>query len=303
MNDEDYERFLKTMAEAHRRWEVEVFAYCLMRNHYHVCLRTPKGNLARVMRHIDGLYTQGFNRAHRRDGSLFRGRYKAILVDADEYLAAVVRYVHLNPVGAKIVKMPEEYGWSSHKLYLQKKRPEWLNAEEVLEQLGGVKAYQEFVHSGNEEELERFYHSGRQAPVLGEEPFVEWVREHLERLTTREHPRYERARMQAAPEQVVRAVARLYKVEVEQLMRGGEGTENEARKIAMYLVRRCCDRTLQETARLFGGGSCGTVGWACHGIESQLQSEKKLGKRIERITTSIYHQKPGIKAAGLEFKV
>jgi chromosomal replication initiation ATPase DnaA len=109
--------------------------------------------------------------------------------------------------------------------------------------------------------------------------------------------------MQAAPEQVVRAVARLYKVEVEQLMRGGEGTENEARKIAMYLVRRCCDRTLQETARLFGVGSCGTVGWACHGIESQLQSEKKLGKRIERITTSIYHQKPGIKAAGLEFKV
>jgi hypothetical protein len=194
-------------------------------------------------------------------------------------------------VGAGIVKMPEEYGWSSHKLYLQNKRPEWLKAQEVLEQLGGVRAFQEFVHSGNEEELERFYHSGRQSPVLGEEPFVQRVTERLEKLLTREHPRYERARMQAAPEQVIGAVARLYSVEVEELMKGRRGEENEARKVAMYLVRRCCDRTLQETARLFGVGSYGAVGWACHGIESKLQAEKKLKKRIERITTSIYQQK------------
>ncbi len=95
----DYREFLKTLSEAHDLWEIEVLAYCLMPNHYHLCLRTPRGNLSRVMRHIDGLYTQRFNRGHRRDGSLFRGRYKAILVDADEYLLAVVRYVHLNPVG------------------------------------------------------------------------------------------------------------------------------------------------------------------------------------------------------------
>jgi hypothetical protein len=243
------------------------------------------------MRHIDGLYTQRFNRTHGRDGSLFRGRYKAILVDADEYLAAVVRYIHLNPVGAGVVKMPEEYGWSSHKLYLQKNRPEWLKAEEVLEQLGGVKAFQEFVHSGNEEELERFYQSGRQSPVLGEESFVEQAKEHLEKIMTREHPRYERARMQACPEQVVRAVARLYRVQVEQVMKGKRGEENEPRKVAMYLVRRCCDRTLQETARLFGVGSYGAVGWACHGIEAQVQTEKKLRKRIDKITAAIYQQK------------
>jgi REP element-mobilizing transposase RayT len=98
LQEQDYEAFLKTLAEAHVLWGVEVFAYCLMSNHYHVCLRTPKGNLSRVMRHVDGLYTQRFNRSHGRDGSLFRGRYRAILIDADEYLAAVVRYIHLKPL-------------------------------------------------------------------------------------------------------------------------------------------------------------------------------------------------------------
>jgi REP element-mobilizing transposase RayT len=291
LNDEDYETFVKSIAEAHRRWEIEVFAYCVMRNHYHVCLRTPRGNLARVMRHVDGLYTQRFNRAHKRDGALFRGRYKAILVDADEYLAAVVRYIHLNPVGAGIVKMPEEYGWSSHKLYLQKKRPEWLKAQEVLEQLGGVQNYQEFVDSGNEEELERFYRSGRQSPVLGEQSFVEQLRGHLEKLMTQEHPRYECSRMQVSPEQVVRAVARLYRVQVQGLMGGRRGEQNEGRKVAMYLVRRCCDRTLQETARFFGVSSYGAVGWACHGVEAKLGTEKKLRRRIETITATIYQQK------------
>ncbi len=74
LGHKDYETFLKTLAETHDLWGVDVFAYCLMANHYHVCLRTPEGNLARVMHHLAGLYTQRFNRAHGRDGTLFRGR-------------------------------------------------------------------------------------------------------------------------------------------------------------------------------------------------------------------------------------
>jgi REP element-mobilizing transposase RayT len=80
-------------------------------NHYHLCLRTPKGNLSRVMRHIDGLYTQRLTRYHKGDGPLFGGRYKSILVDEDEYLVQLVRYI-LNPVQVGVVKQPEEYRWS-----------------------------------------------------------------------------------------------------------------------------------------------------------------------------------------------
>jgi putative transposase len=76
VDEADYQAFLNTLAEAHRLWGIEVFSYCLMKNHYHLCLRTPKGNLSRVMRHIDGLYTQRFNRHHKRDGSIFSVRFK-----------------------------------------------------------------------------------------------------------------------------------------------------------------------------------------------------------------------------------
>jgi REP element-mobilizing transposase RayT len=86
IDDTDYQAFFEIFSEANRLWGIEVFAYALMGNHYHLCLRTPKGNLSRVMRHVDGIYTQRFNRRHGRDGTLFRGRYKAILIEADEYL-------------------------------------------------------------------------------------------------------------------------------------------------------------------------------------------------------------------------
>lgn len=82
--------------ETHTLLGDESLAYCLMPNHYHLCLRTPAGNLGRIIRHLNGVYTQRFNRAHRRDGPLFRGRYKALLMEAEAYLAAVIRYIHLN---------------------------------------------------------------------------------------------------------------------------------------------------------------------------------------------------------------
>ena len=173
----DYQAFLDTLAEAHRLWGIEVFAYSLMGNHYHLCLRTPKGNLSRVMRHVDGIYTQRFNRRHRRDGTLFRGRYKAILIDADEYLAAVVRYIHLNAIEAGIVNMPEDYRWASHRYYHQAKGvPNWLNTAEAVEQIGGRQAFHEFVLSGNEESLKQYYEAQRQSPILGSEEFIERVR-------------------------------------------------------------------------------------------------------------------------------
>ena len=102
-HDKNYfEAFLKTLEEAHQRFGIEILCYCLMSNHYHLLVKTPEANLGRAMRHINGLYTQRYNRLKQTDGSLFRGRYKAILVEEDSYQLQLSRYIHRNPIGAKM---------------------------------------------------------------------------------------------------------------------------------------------------------------------------------------------------------
>ena len=111
IEDKGRQSFLDLLAEIVRLWKVKIYAYCLMDNHYHVLLSTPAGGLSRAMRHLDGIYTQRFNRAHHRDGPLFRGRYKAILIDAEEYFLSVVRYIHQNPLGVRGVVDMDRYRW------------------------------------------------------------------------------------------------------------------------------------------------------------------------------------------------
>jgi len=101
-------------------WAIRVHAYSLMPDHYHLVVETPRGNVSRAMRHLDGVYTQRYNRAHGSDGTLLRGRYQAILIDKDSYLLQVVRYLQLNPVQAKIVREPGDHPWTSHRYYTGK---------------------------------------------------------------------------------------------------------------------------------------------------------------------------------------
>jgi hypothetical protein len=144
------------------------------------------------MQHLDGLYTQRFNRRHHRDGALFRGRYKAIVVDRDNYLAQVVRYIHLNPVEAGLVREPESYAWSSHRFYLRpNEAPQWLRIDQVKGELSSTAQFHEFVLEGNDKALTDFYKNGRRSPVLGDEAFRNGLMEKPVRVDL-EHPRYGR---------------------------------------------------------------------------------------------------------------
>jgi REP element-mobilizing transposase RayT len=283
LENRDYEAFLNTLSQLHDRWRVEVFAYCLMGNHYHVCLRTPEANLSRVMRHLDGLYTQRFNRLHRRDGALFRGRYKAIVVDKDTYLTQVVRYIHLNPLGDGLVREPQAYPWSSHRLYLRPKTiPKWLRIEEVMADFNNTAGFHEFVLEGNERALEKFYKTERKSPVLGSEGFRERVREESIRID-REHPRYERAAVRPTVDRVLRTLAKTYGLQPDDLLRGRRGKDNEPRRVGMYLVKELCDLKLQEIAERFGMGSYGAVGWACHGVAARIGSDTSFRDFVDSI--------------------
>jgi len=107
VDDEDRQGLLGVVAQALSRFDAEALSYCWMGNHYHFVLHTRQANLSLLMRHINGVYTQSFNRRHDKVGHLFQGRFKAILVDRDAYLLQVCRYVDLNPVRARLVRKPE----------------------------------------------------------------------------------------------------------------------------------------------------------------------------------------------------
>jgi len=153
-NDEDRKRFLKVLQQVNERFNWICHAYCLMRNHYHLIIETPDGNLSKGMRQLNGVYTQSFNRRHGRTGHVFQGRYKAILIEKESYLLEVSRYVVLNPVRAKAVKEPKGWEWSSYRgtAGIEKPHP-CLTPDWILGQFGSKKGkaqqkYREFVNDG-----------------------------------------------------------------------------------------------------------------------------------------------------------
>ena len=138
-DEKDRRRFLETLGEAAQQLGMVIHVYCLMPNHYHLVVETPRGNLGQAMAWLQTTYTVRFNRRHRRSGHLFQGRYKAHLVEADAYAQELVRYIHLNPVrsrgrpaaiAAERVVELDRYRWSSHRDYAGWRRaPLWLSIQ------------------------------------------------------------------------------------------------------------------------------------------------------------------------------
>jgi REP element-mobilizing transposase RayT len=153
-DDDDRQQFLAVLGEVVARYRWRCHAYCLMNNHYHVLVETAEGNLSVGMRQLNGVYTQRFNRRHRRVGYVFQGRFKAILLERESYLLELCRYVVLNPVRAHVVKQPEAYRWSSYRATVgMEPAPEWLMRDWVLAQFSPRSAvagrkYQQFVYDG-----------------------------------------------------------------------------------------------------------------------------------------------------------
>lgn len=176
LDDNDREEFLELVALVVERFNWLCHAYCLMTNHYHLLVETGDPTLSRGMRHLNGVYTQRFNRHHGRVGHVFQGRYKAILVEKEAHLLELARYVVLNPVRAKMVHSSKDWKWSSYRATAGLESPAlFLTTDWILSQFGSTsstaqQAYRRFVSEGYGETV---WENLRGQIYFGSDEFIE----------------------------------------------------------------------------------------------------------------------------------
>ena len=177
LNDTDREAFLDVLSEVCNRFNWVVHAYCLMTNHYHLLIETPDANLSQGMRQLNGVYTQTFNRQHKRVGHVFQGRYKAILVQKESYLLELARYIVLNPVRAHMVRAAKDWPWSSYRATagineaIYGLHVDWILSSFAVRKTTAIERYKKFVAEGNKQP--KPWEQLRNQIYLGNDKFVE----------------------------------------------------------------------------------------------------------------------------------
>lgn len=290
-HDEHRLIFLELLREINTMYQVETHAYCLMGNHYHVLLRTRQANLSRAMRHLNGVYTQRYNRTEKKDGPLYRGRYKAILIDADSYLLNVSRYIHRNPVEAGMTKKGEDYPWSSYQAFIgHANAPQWLILKTTLDMIGQrkrQKRYQAFVEAGIDQETLDFYQKKKLAPVLGS---VRFMQRQMKGITShQEQPESRRSLQSITPDEIVARIAQVFQVNRETIFNPvrGRGQENLARSASIYVTRKMTAIPLTDIADYFGLSHYGSVSGSNSRFEMRMKQDTGLAKAVERAIKNI----------------
>jgi REP element-mobilizing transposase RayT len=184
LDDGDYEAYLWRLAQYRNRYGLALYAYCLMPNHLHLLVQTSDVPLAKFMQGLQQSYTLRFNRAYGKVGHLFQGRYKAIVCERDEYLVTLVRYIHLNPVRARLVDDPAAYPYSGHRAYMSRDDGGLVDRGPVLALLGGRAGYQRFVLAGLAEGHEERYYQTEDQQFLGAQGFAQRVGQDAQRAGT-----------------------------------------------------------------------------------------------------------------------
>jgi putative transposase len=293
-SNRDREKFLIYLEKAVERFSLKIHAYCLMNNHFHILLETPLPNLSQSIQWINVSYAGYFNRKHQRNGHLFQGRFKSILVDADEYLKQLSRYIHLNPVRANIVKRPDEYQWSSYPSLIGKtKQPEWLETNWLLSQFGTQKKhaimnYKDFVENADIQTLENPAKDLSGGFILGPPDFVNWVKETflINRSGEKEIPQLRQLKPKTDFDKIVEVVGREFDCETKAIRCKGL-KRNVARDVAIFLARELTGETGKTIGEYFGRITGAAVTTRCNYLSRKIIENNKIRKQINRIRTKI----------------
>lgn len=289
---EDYRRFTELLKETSEMWNVRIAAYCLMPNHYHILIQTPEANISRSMRHLNGVYTQRYNRRHKCDGQLFRGRYKSILIDTDSYLLQAVRYIHRNPLKASMVQNIDDYKWSSHKGYISiAKKWDWLHKNHILSLIsrnrnGWLRYYKKWIAVDNEGEVSEAINGLKWPVCLGPKSFVDRIKEkygegkiHREIPSSRE--------MVPGIDVIVETVCGYYGVLDSEVFKSRRGQTNRVRDVSVYLTKKLRRETLKEVGSRFQIDNERTARSVVARIRAQLKKDSSLRDELEKLIEMI----------------
>lgn len=255
-SDDDYRKFLLQLVHQKARLPFYLYAYCLMPNHVHLLIERQDDSISRVMQRLLTAYSQYHNRKHRKSGHLLQGRYKAILCQSDQYLAELVRYIHLNPVRAKMVRRPQDFPYSSHRAYLGVDQAWLVDVEPVLRHFGPNKKmarerFQLFVRAGIKLGHRDEFYRADEGRMLGSE---EWVAETKNRVG--EVPRGARpqvkTRSRLDAEALMSAAERVTGLREQELCGGRKTRALVLVKEAMIIVGREFGASNADLARLLG---------------------------------------------------
>jgi putative transposase len=284
-DDPDYRRFETLLGEMGKCHSITLYAYVLMPNHFHLLLEVSRMPLAKAMQTLLYRYTRYYNHRYRKIGHLFQGRYKAILCDRDSYLMELIRYLHLNPVRAGIVRDPKGYRWSSHGRYLQGKSDAAIAVVKGLRLWGGqrraaTKAYERFIGDGMEQGHRQEYYEVKEQQYLGGDEFVEAVEQALEQ---EEEARPVKITMPEVLQEVILGSGK----DIGAILGKGRGRiGSRLRAQAAYVAREVGGIRLTEAAKYLGR-DLSTVSLAVKRLEEEIRNDPKLRKRMEEISTRL----------------
>ncbi|MBN2581341.1 MAG: transposase [Pirellulales bacterium] len=281
-DDADRQRrldWLRRTVETHG-WRLHAFV--LMNNHDHLFVETPEPNLAAGMQYYNGSYTSYFNRRHRRVGHLFQGRYRGHLIDEEGYFLEVSRYLHLNPVRARLVRRPEDWPWSSFAGYRQVRRTlSWVTYHRVLGEFGtdslkARRAYERFVRAGIDDLPSSPFTDAVAGLIVGSTEFVARIRGLLkDRPEDPALPQVQRLKRRPTLEEIVATVSSHFG-QSQAGWPSGRRVGDLRRAMAAHLARRIYGYPATAVAAALGYRGHSSVHYALHIVEKEGTNVRKL---------------------------
>ncbi len=299
--DTDRSSFVDALAASCETFSVKLIACVLMANHFHLLVQTAHANLSEFMRHLLVTYTVRFNRRHGRSGHVFQGRFKSLLVEADEYLLPLSRYIHLNPIRSHQFQNTDiqnksdyltKYPWSTFPgyCYLRKRDKSidygWLlNTYFGEDSAQGRRRYRAYVQQGIEGEIENPFEEVVHQSILGSQSFVKWVKKKLPRKGQREIPSLRKLQHDISAAHIIEEVARVGQVQAEDLL-DRKTRLKDLRQTAMELSYRYSNEKQAAIGAVFGV-DYSTVSQSRARLRAKLKSSRKLNKQFNQIKEQV----------------